>query len=70
VGGGIEAGLSGAWTVKAEYLYVDFGSVSAVGLITTPGLVALGSNNPFTHSVDLKAHILRLGLNYRFGGVI
>jgi outer membrane immunogenic protein len=71
VGGGIEAGLSGAWTVKAEYLYVDFGSVSAVGLITTPGVVAFGSNNnPFTHSVDLKTHILRLGLNYRFGGVI
>jgi outer membrane immunogenic protein len=66
VGGGVEAGLATAWTVKAEYLYVAFRSVSAVGLIT-PAIFG-SNNNPFTHSVDLTAHILRLGLNYRFGG--
>jgi outer membrane immunogenic protein len=27
-------------------------------------------NNPFTHTVDLSAHIARLGLNYRFGGPV
>jgi outer membrane immunogenic protein len=64
VGGGVEAGLWGNWSVKAEYLYVNFGSVSAV----SNNLVFGGAPFPgqvFTHSVDLKANIARLGLNYR-----
>jgi len=70
VGGGVEAGLWGQWSVKAEYLYVNFGTASAVGLITG-GAVAFGTNNnPFTHSVDLKANIVRFGLNYRFSGPV
>jgi outer membrane immunogenic protein len=71
VGGGVEAGLWGNWSLKAEYLYVKFSSETAVGFITTPAIIGFGSNNnPFTHSVDLKAHIARLGLNYRFGGPV
>jgi outer membrane immunogenic protein len=65
IGGGVEAGLWSKWTLKAEYLYLDFGSVSGVGVITTPGLNPFASNNPFTHSADLQSHIFRLGLNYR-----
>src|SRR5208283_4222237 len=34
VGGGIEAGLWGRWTAKAEYLYVDFGTVSGTGSLS------------------------------------
>jgi outer membrane immunogenic protein len=63
VGGGVEAGLWGRWTVKAEYLYVDFGSLSATGM---DGVGILVFPQPFTHSIDLKANIARLGLNYRF----
>ncbi len=61
VGGGVEVGIWGSWTVKAEYLYVDFGSVSGSGNLSAPlgGQVLL-------HSIDLKANIARLGLNYRF----
>jgi outer membrane immunogenic protein len=71
VGGGVEAGLWSNWSLKAEYLYVKFSSESVVGLISTPGIIALGSNNnPFTHTIDLRAHIARLGLNYRFGGPV
>jgi len=66
IGGGVEAGLWSKWTLKAEYLYVDFGNVSGVGFITTPGLNPFAQNNPFTHSVDLRSHIARLGLNYHF----
>jgi outer membrane immunogenic protein len=66
VGGGVEAGLWGNWSVKAEYLYVKFSSESVVGFIPILG----GTNNPFTHTIDLKAHVARVGLNYRFGGPV
>jgi outer membrane immunogenic protein len=59
VGGGVEAGLWDRWTVKAEYLYVNFGRVSTVGIWTT-------GPQPVTNSIDLKANIMRGGLNYRF----
>ena len=62
VGGGVETYLWQNWSVKAEYLFVDFGSVSASGVDT-------GVAPPpyfFTHSVNLKLNIARLGLNYHF----
>jgi outer membrane immunogenic protein len=68
VGGGAEAGLWGSWSLKAEYLYVAFRSESVTGRITTPAIAPFAINNPFTHTADLKAHVARLGLNYRFGG--
>ncbi len=63
VGGGVEASLSRQWSVKAEYLFVDFGNVSATG--TAAGGV-LVPTYPFTHTVDLKANLARVGLNYHF----
>jgi outer membrane immunogenic protein len=63
VGGGIEAGLWSNWTVKAEYLYVNFGT-SSIKLVAP---VVSGSQQPFTHSADLQANIARVGLNYRLG---
>ncbi|MGC1776391.1 MAG: outer membrane beta-barrel protein [Xanthobacteraceae bacterium] len=63
VGGGVEASLSRQWSLKAEYLFVDFGTVSASG--TAAGGV-LVPTYPFTHTMDLKANIARLGLNYHF----
>jgi outer membrane immunogenic protein len=66
LGGGVEALLSGNWSLKVEYLYVNLGTVSAVGLGTTPFTIGFGSNNnPFTHSLDLKASIARLGINLK-----
>lgn len=67
VGAGVEAKLSQGWSVKAEYLYLGFGSESVTALGVTPFTVGFGSNNnAFTHSVDLKANIARVGLNYHF----
>jgi outer membrane immunogenic protein len=63
VGGGVEASLSRQWSVKAEYLFVDFGTVSASG---TAGGGVLVPTYPFTHTMDLKANIARFGLNYHF----
>lgn len=64
VGGGVEWMLTGNWTMRGEYLYVDFGSVSTSGLLTNAGFP--GQSNPFSTSEDLSAHIARAGVNYRF----
>jgi outer membrane immunogenic protein len=63
VGGGVETKLSQRWSVKAEYLYVKFPSLSASGILGA-GLLVIPQ--PFTHSVDLSANIVRVGLNYHF----
>ena len=66
-GGGVEAGLWGNWSIKAEYLYVDFGRISANSTNLTAFTPPIAfPTNVFTHSVDLKASIARLGVNYRF----
>jgi outer membrane immunogenic protein len=58
VGGGIEAALGNNWTAKAEYLYLDFGSISVTA---SPPVVA-------TLASKVRDHVFRLGLNYKFGG--
>jgi outer membrane immunogenic protein len=66
-GGGVEAGLWGNWSLKAEYLFVDFGTVTATSTNLTAFTPPIAfPTNVFTHSVDLKASIARIGLNYRF----
>jgi outer membrane immunogenic protein len=62
VGGGVEAYLWQHWSVKAEYLYVDFGSATASG-VDAGFFIPV---QPFTHTMDLKLNIARLGLNYHF----
>ena len=69
VGGGVEYQVKSHWSVKGEYLYAEFGKVSATStnLIATPfGVLGSFPNNVFTHSADLHANIIRAGLNYRF----
>src|SRR6185503_15942077 len=64
VGGGLEWGLSRNWSVKAEYLYLNFGSVSASGtVVAPPGGVAYA--NGLSTSADLTAHVARAGVNFR-----
>jgi outer membrane immunogenic protein len=61
-GGGLEWAIDRNWSIKGEYLYVDLGSVS-----TTAGVGALDlTPNPLDTSVDVTAHIVRVGINYRF----
>lgn len=62
----------GNWSIKAEYLYVDLGkttdSFTTVyqpgSIIGTPGTVAAMR----TDTVSYHEQIVRLGLNYQFGG--
>jgi len=56
-GGGIEYKISPAWSVKAEYQYIDLGSEKL-----TDGLGNSAS------SLDTSLQTVRLGVNYRFGG--
>jgi outer membrane immunogenic protein len=69
VGGGIEMGIAKHWSIKSEYLYTDFGSISTTGRFSNssfPGFVTVGANNPFNHSIDLRTHMVRIGINYLF----
>ncbi|MCX7297793.1 MAG: porin family protein [Hyphomicrobiales bacterium] len=55
LGGGVEYAVTGAWSVKAEYLYVDLGR-------TTCSAATCGIDT----DVKFKENIVRTGLNYRF----
>jgi outer membrane immunogenic protein len=59
VGGGFEGVISGPWTAKLEYLYMDLGSVSGTIVPVAPLAQAAFSSK-------ITDHILRVGLNYRF----
>ena len=61
-GGGVETVLLGNWTGKLEYLYYDLGAVRVSG-IRTPVLPNLFTVN----DQDVRGHIVRIGVNYRFG---
>lgn len=65
VGAGFEYAMARNWSVKGEYLYVDFGSLSGVGVLT-PAFAGL----TYSNSTHLTANIARLGLNYHFNGPV
>jgi len=67
-GAGGEYALMNGWSIKAEYLYVDLGraSTTSTNLVTPTHFPA----NVFTHTVDLRSNIGRVGINYKFGGPV
>ena len=56
VGTGFEYALNQNWSVKSEYLYMDFGKLNTTNL----------DGDSYTHKNQV--HSLKVGLNYRFGG--
>jgi len=56
VGSGFEYALNQSWSVKSEYLYMNFGKLNSTNL----------DGDTFTHKNQV--HSLKVGLNYRFGG--
>ena len=58
VGGGLEYAFTPNWSVKAEYLFVDLGRSNQQQFFGFGG----GNNRS-------QAHVARLGVNYKFGGV-
>jgi outer membrane immunogenic protein len=61
LGAGVEYALATGWSVKAEYLHVDFGSIK--GRATETPLFAGFS---LATRTDLKVDLGRIGVNYRF----
>jgi outer membrane immunogenic protein len=55
-GGGIEFGLTGNWSAKAEYLYVDLGRFNC----------GVSCNGLPTDNVSMHDNVVRAGVNYRF----
>lgn len=68
VGAGIEGVISGNWTAKLEYLYIDLGNFS--GTFVTPVMAPSGAFVATSYSSHVTDNILRVGLNYRFGGPV
>jgi outer membrane immunogenic protein len=61
VGVGTEYALGYGWSIKSEFLYVDFGSYRTF----TSGLIPVNVFAP--REVKLNDYIFRVGMNYRFG---
>ncbi len=60
-GAGIETKLSQNWSAKTEYLYIDAGSKS---FLSNP----FGTTGGFLTTFDHRFHMIKSGLNYKFGG--
>jgi opacity protein-like surface antigen len=70
VGIGLERMLTPAWSVKAEYDYLDFGSFDAANppsASVAPPASILGMTPTTAADVDQSVHMMKLGLNYRWG---
>ncbi|MDB5570101.1 MAG: porin family protein [Hyphomicrobiales bacterium] len=61
LGGGVEAQVFANWSVRAEYLYADFGKYTAFA-------TAMDNSDFRRGEIQNVAHVARLGVNYRFGG--
>ena len=71
VGAGGEYAFGNGWSAKAEYLYVDLGSasVNSTNLTAFTPPIAFPTN-VFTHTIELRSNIARVGLNYKFSGPV
>ncbi len=78
VGAGVEGAINDNWSLKVEYLHVDLGNVGTT-LATLPG--AYGNASPagafitaFAGSGTINSRvtdeIVRVGINYKFGGPV
>lgn len=59
IGAGVEGVISGAWTAKLEYLYMDFGTFNSA-------FTGLGIFAPINLSTHVTDNVVRVGLNYHF----
>jgi opacity protein-like surface antigen len=68
-GAGVEWLLNPAWSLKAEYLYYDLGTVNVANIgplwYTTTGARPTWSNAGYR--ADFSGNVFRVGVNYHFG---
>lgn len=68
-GAGIEGRITGNWTAKLEYLYMDLGTADSGRVITTilgPGRVPVAAS----YSSHFTDNIVRVGFNYIFNSPV
>ena len=68
VGGGLEVRLFDRWSLRGEYLFIDFGSTngsSRIVALGAPGQTA-GTNATFFHGAHFQESIARGFLSYHF----
>jgi len=73
-GGGVEAAITDNVTFRVEYLYVDLGDEDyQLGGFTNRGVAGTGAAANRSYfadaEVDVTAHIVRAGVNFKFGGL-
>ena len=69
VGAGAEYALVNRWSVKVEYLYAQFTGLGGTSALVST--VPIGFSNVFTgRTGTFSDNIVRVGLNYRFGGPV
>jgi outer membrane immunogenic protein len=66
VGAGFEHAFTPNWSVKAEYLYYDFRD-ETVNVAVIPG--SGGGGTGYDSRFENDGHIVRVGLNYKFGAM-
>jgi outer membrane immunogenic protein len=64
VGAGLEYAINNNWSAKIEYLYLDFGTLTFASPLNTDSTLAWATN------VHARDNIVRVGLNYHFGGPV
>jgi outer membrane immunogenic protein len=66
VGGGAEYAFAPHWSVKAELLYIDFGTVSLNSpLIAATAPFALGKGYSWSTKIGERDDVARIGVNYK-----
>lgn len=67
LGAGVEYAIKSNWSVKAEYMYTDFGSISDTSTNLTAFTPAIAfPSNVFSHSTSLTSNVIRVGVNFKF----
>jgi len=64
LGAGLERKLNANWSLRGEYLYADFGSISSTATENAPG--GAGGTSTFHDTQRLNTNIVRIGVNRRF----
>jgi len=67
-GGGVEWAFAPQWSVKAEYLYVDLGSISNF-ISYAYNLPNGGNASTLTSTARDTENVVRIGLNYKISGL-
>jgi outer membrane immunogenic protein len=67
-GGGVEWKFTPNWSFRAEYLYIDLGTVQFDSILmgTVPGEGAIGAGFTAHHQDHMWTNVGRVGINYQF----